>query len=179
MQLTNLLVLAVGASAAATGVSRRGDAKKCLCKSDVDVLVGKYKSILNAWKPEYADYIANEGFYDFSQSINTIAGLPDGFAIFPNKTAFVGYESTTPDNIPLTVEKVGPWNCNQIALIWNAKFAKAPVDPNNVRGITILGAKYEDAVWKIGSIDVEFDSIKYNKNLGGSTTPPPPAPTKN
>lgn len=175
MQLTNLLVLAAGASAAVTGVAKR-EAKKCLCKSDVDTVVGYYKDILNAWKPEYADYIANEGFYDFSQSINTIAGLDGGFPIFPNKTAFVGYESTTPDNIPLTIERVGPWNCNEIALIWNAKFAKAPVDPSNVRGVTILGAKFEDSKWKIGSIDVEFDSIKYNKNLGGSTTlatPPP------
>jgi len=175
MQLLNLLVLAASASAAVTGVAKR-EAKKCLCKSDVDTLVGYYKDILNEWKPEYADYIADEGFYDFSQSINTIAGLPDGFPIFPNKTAFVGYQSTTPDLIPLTIERVGPWNCNEIAFIWNAKFAKAPVDPNNVRGITILGAKYEDKAWKIGSIDVEFDSIKYNKNLGGSTTPPPPRP---
>src|SRR4051794_24596148 len=102
MRLLTLFTLASSASAAATGaLTRRTDSEsdkasnKCLKQHDVDYLVDAYKSILTHWEAPKADFIADSGFFDYSDSINTVADLPTGFPIFPNKTAFVGYQSTT------------------------------------------------------------------------------------
>ena len=92
MRFLNVLALAASASAAATSLERRD---KCLEQADVNYLVEAYTSILNHWEAPKADFIADEGFFDYSDSINTVAGLPTGFPIFPSKTAFVTYQSTT------------------------------------------------------------------------------------
>jgi len=177
-----LAIAALAGSAAASpavvvrnGLEARAAKKECLCQADVDTVVQHYKDILTLWKPEYANYLS-ESFYDHSESINDIAQLPSKTVIFPVKAAFVGYQSTTPDLIPLQIEKVGPFNCNEISFIWSATFAKAPVTPNYVRGITILNTEKKDGKWLIKSIEVEFNNINYLKNLGGSVTYPPPRP---
>jgi hypothetical protein len=173
-----LAVAALAGSAAASpavvvrnGLQTRAAKKECLCQADVDLVVKHYQEILTEWKPAYADYLAEE-FYDHSESINDIAGLPSKSVIFPSKAAFVGYQSTTPDLIPVQIEKVGPFNCKEISFIWSATFAKAPVTPNYVRGITILNTEKKDGKWLIKSIDVEFNNINYLKNLGGNVTLP-------
>ena len=97
-----LAVAALAGSAAASpavvvrnGVEVRAPKKECLCQADVDLVVGHYKDMLTLWKPEYKDYLSAEGFYDHSESINNIAGLPFGAVIFPNATAFIGYQTYT------------------------------------------------------------------------------------
>jgi len=97
MRFFSVLALAASVSAAATGLAARhpGDKDKCLHQPDVDYLVDAYKSILTKWEAPKHDFIADGGFFDYSDSINTVAGLQTGFPIFPNKTAFVGYQSTT------------------------------------------------------------------------------------
>jgi len=177
-----LAVAALAGSAAASpavvvrnGLETRAAKKECLCQADVDLVVKHYQDILTLWKPEYKDYLAEE-FYDKSESINNIAGLPFGTTIFPSKAAFVGYQTNTPDLIPLKIEKVGPFNCKEISFIWSATFAKAPVTPSGVRGITILNTEKKDGKWLIKSIDVEFNNINYLKNLGGTCPPAPPPP---
>lgn len=94
-----LAVAALAGSAAASpavvvrnGLETRAAKKECLCQADVDVVVEHYKQILNLWKPEYKDYLS-ETFYDKSESINNIAGLPFGATIFPSKAAFVTYQT--------------------------------------------------------------------------------------
>jgi len=173
---TLAVVALAGSAAASPAVVVRSDAKapakkECLCQADVDLVVKHYQEILTEWKPEYKDYLAEE-FYDKSESINNIAGLPFGTTIFPSKAAFVGYQTNTPDLIPVKIEKVGPFNCKEISFIWSATFAKAPVTPNGVRGITILNTEKKSGKWLIKSIDVEFNNINYLKNLGGSVTLP-------
>jgi hypothetical protein len=174
MRFFNILAFTAGACAAATGLVDRSN-KKCLSQDDVDYLVGAYKSILTKWEAPKADFIADGGFFDYSDSINTVAGLETGFPIFPNKTAFVGYQTQTPDNIPLVVVEVGPWNCNQIAFIWTATFSKAPgASPLPVRGISIIEGSYNkhQKTWEIQNIKLEFNSINYYKNTGGVCTRP-------
>ena len=84
---------------------------------------------------------------------------------------------TTPDNIPVKIEKVGPFNCKEISFIWSAKFTKVPGGTENpVRGITILDTTKKDGKWLIQSIEVEFNSINYLKNVGGTCAAPPPRP---
>jgi len=179
-----LAVFALAGSAAATpatvmrnGVQVRAEKKECLCQADAELVVDHYKKILNLWKPEYAAWLADDGFYDHSESINFIAGVPYGLNIFPNKTAFVGYETYTPDLIPLVIDRIGPYNCNEVAFIWSAKFTKVPgATPLPVRGITILGAVKKAGNWLIKTIDVEF-SPQYIINLGGTATKPTPPPS--
>jgi hypothetical protein len=96
-----LAVAALAGSAAASpavvvrnGVEARAAKKECLCQADVDLIVSHYKDILTLWKPEYKDWLSEE-FYDKSESINNIAGLPFGSTIFPSKAAFVGYQTNT------------------------------------------------------------------------------------
>jgi hypothetical protein len=177
-----LAALAGSAAASPAVVVRSEDKtpapkKECLCQADVDVVVKHYQEMLTLWKPEYAAYL-DETFYDHSESINNIAGLPYGTVIFPVKAAFVGYQSTTPDLIPVKIDKVGPFNCNEISFIWSANFTKVPGGtPNGVRGITQLDTTKKDGKWLIKSIEVEFNNINYLKNLGGSCAAPPPRPT--
>jgi hypothetical protein len=171
-------VAASPATIVRNGVEIRADKKVCLCQSDVDELVENYRTMLTAWKPEYAGFIADDGFYDKSDSINKLAGVPTGagIAIFPNKTAFVGYQSTTPDNIPVVIERKGPFNCNELSFIWTAKFTKFGVPAEKaqtVRGVTLLGATKKTGKWQIQSIDVEFNNINYGENTGGTWTPAP------
>lgn len=187
MLFKSTVALALAAVAAATpayvtknGVKVRAEAKKCLCQSDVDALVEVYAAAINHWEPEYADKLANVGFTDRSESINQIAGQPEGSTIFPAKAAFVGYQTTRPDNLEtLVVDKVGPWNCEDITVTWSAKFTKVPgAEPLLTRGIAILGATHdEDDTWKIKTINVEFSTLHYLKNLGGSYTLPGPPPS--
>jgi hypothetical protein len=73
-------------------IEERG--QTCLTKKSADDLVNKYAAIIGGWKPEYADWLA-KSFYDRSDSINTLAGIPLGSYTFPNKTAFVGYQTYT------------------------------------------------------------------------------------
>lgn len=183
-----LAIAALAGSATATpatvmrnGVEVRAAKKECLCEADVKVVVDNYQKMLSAWKPEYADFLADDAFYDDSKSINSIAGLPYESKIFPVKAAFVGYQSTTPDNIPIVIDSIGPYNCKQIAFIWSANFTKLPpasgAVASPVRGITILETVKKGSKWLIQNINVEFNSINYLKNVGGSCTPPPPRPT--
>lgn len=181
MLFKSTLALALAAVAAATptyvtknGLKVRADAKKCLCQSDVDALVEAYAGAIDHWDPKYAASLSDVSFYDRSESINQIANIPEGSTIFPAKGAFVGYQSTTPDNLEtLEVDKVGPWNCDEITVIWSAKFTKIPnATPLLTRGIAVLGAVYEVDQWKIKSIDVEFSTLHYLKNIGGSYTLP-------
>jgi hypothetical protein len=190
MRFFSVLALAASVSAAATGLITRDDhGKKCLKQRDVDYLVEAYKSILTKWEAPKADFIADQGFFDYSDSINTVAGIPTGFPIFPNKTAFVGYQTATvsclrfsclgctlltwtlqPDNIPIVIVEVGPWNCHQIAFIWSATFTKVPGgSPLPVRGITILEGSFnkEQKDWEIQSLKLEFNSMNYFRNTGG------------
>lgn len=187
MLFKSTLALALAAVAAATptyvtknGVKVRAEAKKCLCQSDVDTLVEAYAAAINHWEPEYADKLANNGFTDHSESINQLAGQPEGNTAFLSKAAFVGYQTNRPDNLEtLVVDKVGPWNCEDITVTWSAKFTKVPgAEPLLTRGIAILGATHdEDDMWKIKTINVEFSTLHYLKNIGGSYTLPGPPPS--
>ncbi|KAK3682985.1 hypothetical protein B0T22DRAFT_386824 [Podospora appendiculata] len=169
--LLTLTLAAVGVSAAA--VTPRGPAPvvpaaltrrtHCLCQSDVNVLIAAYTRILTKWDPADAKYLSDD-FVDTSDSINILAGIPLGSPTFPSKAAFISHETTQPDNLPIQVTFKGPFNCNYISLIWTATFGAG----KPVRGITIIGATKTAGYWQIKSIDVEFNSLAYLLDIGGS-----------
>jgi hypothetical protein len=183
------LALAASATAAAVGtasitrrdgsvVSVRSEPKKCLCQSDVDELTNAYTSMLGHWEDKWADYLNDESFVDWSDSINLLAKLEPGFPIFPNKAAFLAHQATNPDNLPnFKIEKLGPWNCDSISFVWSTTFSFVPGGvPKPVRGVTILGATKGEEHWVIKTLDVEFNNIQFLKNIGGSVTYPAPPP---
>jgi hypothetical protein len=80
-----------------------------------------------------------------------------------------------PDNLPIVIAEVGPWNCNQIAIIWSATFTKVPgTEELPVRGIAVVGASYnhEQNTFEIQNIKVEFNSMNYFRNTGGVCSRP-------
>ena len=82
-----------------------------------------------------------------------------------------------PDNIPLVIVEVGPWNCDQITIIWSATFTKVPGGtPLPVRGITVLESVYnkDENKHEMQNIKVEFNSMNYFRNTGGVCQRPAP-----
>jgi len=192
MRFFSVLTVAATASAAAisstTTIKRNGldvrvntEPKKCLCKSDVDELVEVYQKMLGDWDDSLIEYLADD-FYDFSESINSLIpnGPPMGVPVF-NKASFIEHQQTAPDNLPVIIERLGPWNCDSISFIWHATFKKNPtVEEQKVRGLTIISASHNEGKWQFSGFDVEFNSIQFLFATGGTITraaPPPAAPS--
>ncbi|KAK5653193.1 hypothetical protein OQA88_9091 [Cercophora sp. LCS_1] len=202
MRFLRILTLASSVSAGSLGSGGPGGTK-CLKQRHVDTLVEAYKSILTQWEPSMADILADDGFFDYSDSINTVAGLATGFPIFPNKTDFIAHQTDAvrlfasmfstgptipsigtnsrvqPDSLPLSIVEVGPWNCGQITVIWSATFTGVPGGtPLPVRGITVIEAKYsrKEDQFQIQSLKVEFNSMNFYRNIGGVCERPAPPP---
>jgi hypothetical protein len=74
-------------------------------------------------------------------------------------------------NSPLVVTHSSPYSCTEIALIWQTTFGASD---KPVRGIAVLGTEYnfDQLQWQIKSIDVEFNTLAYLLDIGGSYTLP-------
>jgi len=140
----------------------------CLHPDDVETLVAAYVRILSNWNDDDAKYLA-DNFVDTSDSINILAGIPLGSPTFPTKEAFIEHQHTQPDNLPLVITHKSPYSCDEIALVWQATFGAAQ---KQVRGLTVVGATKDKGYWQIKTIDVEFDSIAYLLDIGGTFTLP-------
>jgi len=177
MRFFSALTLAAGASAAAMSINGRDvslEPKKCLCKSDVEDLAGVYATMLADWSSDLEKYI-HPSFLDFADSINVLIppnGLDTGFPIF-NATSFVEHQNTQPDDLPVKIEKYGPFNCNSFSFTWTATFKKfAATVEKTVRGVTIINVVKTDGQWQFTSFDVEFNNINFLLAIGGSITRP-------
>jgi hypothetical protein len=188
MRFFTALTFAAAASAAAVGtttIKRNGldvpvvaEPKKCLCKSDVDEIVDAYVKMLSDWDESLIKYL-HDDFLDTSDSINTLVpnGPPLGTPIF-NKQSFINHQTNTPDNLPVIIEKLGPWNCDGISFVWHATFKKfGGQEEKRVRGVTVLQVAKVEGQWQIKTLDVEFNSVNYLLAVGGSVTPPGPPPS--
>ncbi|KAL2172357.1 hypothetical protein VTG60DRAFT_6196 [Thermothelomyces hinnuleus] len=140
----------------------------CLRPDDVDTLVDAYVRMLSSWNDTHAEYLADD-FVDTSDSINILAGIPLGSPTFLGRAAFIDHQHTQPDNLPLEVTHKSPISCDEIALIWQATFGFAEAQ---VRGLTILGATRDAGYWQIATVDVEFNSLAYLLDIGGSYSLP-------
>ncbi|KAK3388501.1 hypothetical protein B0T20DRAFT_386514 [Sordaria brevicollis] len=144
-----------------------GDDGKCLCEEDANTLRDAYVRMISNWNPADAKYLT-EDFKDTSGSINILIGKPlDGSVpTFANKAEFVEHMTVMPDNLPLRVT-FSTYNCNYITVIWTATFGVAQ---KAVRGIAVAGAVYDKKkkMWLIKSVDVEWNSMAYLLDIGGS-----------
>lgn len=68
---------------------------------------------------------------------------------------------------PLEVDHVDVVGCDAIGLRWHATFGAANLPS---RGISILGLTKDEGWWQIRTMDVEFNSMIWLLNMGGSYT---------
>ncbi|KAK1782249.1 hypothetical protein QBC45DRAFT_8561 [Copromyces sp. CBS 386.78] len=152
-----------------------GGSDKCLREEDANVLRDAYVRMISAWNPVDAKYLTDD-FKDTSASINILIGKPlDGSVpTFASKQEFLDHMTVAPDNLPLRVT-FSTFNCNYITIIWTATFGVAQ---KPVRGIAVAGATYnkQKRMWQIKSLDVEWNSMAYLLDIGGSYTLPAQGP---
>lgn len=167
MRISSLLAAAASAAlvfaSPFSAIESRGG--RCLSQRDADTLVKAYTRLISAYSPKDGDKYLSNCFIEYSDSIAILVGAPLGQAIFPNKAAFAA--ATTSNPFPLVVESVMATDCKTIALTWSGTFGAG----KSARGITVITATLEGH-WKIKRLDVEFNSIAYLVNMGGSYTLP-------
>ena len=141
---------------------------KCLKPADTEALVAAYQRLIAAYKPEDADKYLTANFIEYSDSINSLAGIPLGSPTFPNRDAFKAAQASNPP-FPLAFQGEPAVACTKISLIWSGVFGKG----NPVRGIAILETIKEGEEWKISRLDTEFNSIAWLLDIGGLINLPP------
>ncbi|KAK3375546.1 hypothetical protein B0T24DRAFT_202946 [Lasiosphaeria ovina] len=173
LALFSLAAVTTSAAAAVKSDNPRSQ-QSCLCSNTVDTLLSAYVRILSEpkWNDTEAKYLA-DSFRDTSDSINILAGIPLGSVTFPSKQALIAHETSAPDNLPIKITSIGPYDCTSVSFIWSATFGAG----NPVRGITILGATKAAGWWQIASIDMEMNSCAFARNIGGTCVPPGAPPS--
>lgn len=86
-----------------------GQAESCLSDQAAEVIIDAYVRMISKWNDEDAYYLS-DNFYDTSDSINSLAGIPLGTVTFPSKEAFIEHQHVMPDNLPLIItHKIVDW----------------------------------------------------------------------
>jgi hypothetical protein len=173
MRFFSILALAVlGASACPTN---KGDYKhrnsddhkgKCMSSKEATDSVETYRQLIAEYTPELGEKWVASSFVEYSDSINTFIHKKLGTATFPNKQAFMASQAVTP-HFPVTILSVDAVQCNTVAIQWKSAFGAANLP---AKGITTFKTVFEDDRWKISEINVEFNSVIWLLNMGGSYT---------
>jgi hypothetical protein len=179
VQLKSLLAAAaLAAAASATPLAEpqpgwwaRG---KCLSPSVASGLVEGFGSLISAFTNATADSLLAPDFTDTSDSINFLAGEPEGAVTFPSKLAFeLGQGAQQP--IPFTVINIDAVTCNTVAFRWFVT-----IGPKILKGINVFVASFSGDTslgvdgWQIETNFSEFNSGLWLEAIGGTCTPPPP-----
>jgi len=142
---------------------------KCLTQESAQYLVDGFEGLISAYTDANADKLLSDDFSDYSDSINSLAGIPVGQVTFPNKAAFKAGQGAQPP-VPISTLAIESVTCDTIALRW-----LVPLQPEPVKGITILkasNAQGQKDTWQIKTIFTEFNSISWLKDIGGKVTLP-------
>ena len=163
--LATFVSLVAASLAMPTAVPWRGhDNKACMNTTVVDEMVAAYVALVSAFTVEVAEKYLAEGFADFSDSINSLAGRAVGEATFATKQAFIQAQAGQ-SQVPVVVEEVPMVTCNMIAVIWKAVFGAQ----NPARGISVLETTPVPAKdtggWQFVRFDVEFNNLVWARNV--------------
>lgn len=139
---------------------------QCLTSNEVNDAVNTYQQLIANYTESVAQQYLADNFIEYSDSINTFAGIPLGQPTFPSKQAFIAAQASNPPT-PLVVQDIKAVQCDTIALTWTATFGEAQ---ESVRGITTLVTTKQSGCWQIQRIDVEFNSLIWLVDIGGSYT---------
>jgi hypothetical protein len=149
---------------------KTNDPTKCLTWESANYLANGFKGLIAAYTTADADRLLADDLTDFSNSIQSLQGLPVGGPVFPSKAAFEAGQGAQPP-VPFNILSIDAFNCQNVTFRWNAAFPA----PNTVNGMTHLTASNSQGqkdTWQIQTIYTEFDSITWLKAIGGSITLP-------
>jgi len=144
----------------------------CLSPAVAAGLVTGFGSLISAYSNATANNLLAPTFSDTSDSIDFLAGLPEGTVTFPSKLAFELGQGSQPA-IPFTVINIDAVTCSTVAFRWFVT-----IGPTKVKGINIFDAVYSGNTavgvdgWQIGPNYSEFDSGLWLEAIGGTCTPP-------
>ena len=163
------MVLAGAACSVANGwalpsVFRRQTTPKCMTASETEFMVEIYRKLIAEYTEELGEKYVAKNFVDVSDSINSFIHLPLGGPTFANRESFLEVQSWN-QHFPVEILSVDAVQCNTVALQWLAAFGKAN-QPS--KGITIFKTVWEDNMWKVSEIIVEFNALTWLLNMGGS-----------
>lgn len=114
----------------------KGDSTKCLNYDSAKYLAEGFQGLIVAYTTANAEKLLANDLVDYSNSILSLQGLPLGGPAFPNKAAFEQGQGAQP-SVPLVIQAIDAFNCQNVTLRWNANFG----GPNKtVNGITHLTA---------------------------------------
>jgi len=145
---------------------------KCLNPAIAAGLVDGFGSLISAYTNATAESLLAADFTDTSDSIDFLAGIPEGTVTFPSKEAFILGQGSQPA-IPFTVINIDAVTCNTVAFRWFVS-----IGPVNIKGINIFVASYSGNPslgvrgWQIETNYSEFDSGLWLEAIGGTCTPP-------
>ncbi|KAI0593220.1 hypothetical protein F4775DRAFT_578801 [Biscogniauxia sp. FL1348] len=147
----------------------------CMGPPQVQTIVWAYQQLIANYSDALCERYCAPDLYDFSDGISTLAGQPTGQPLIPNKDAFMASQKRIPPS-PLVVAAVPLASCDRVAVIWTAAFGQAA---KSSRGITVLTTTPGGPDgWLIKGIDVEFNTLAWLEDAGGSYSLPPPPPAQ-
>lgn len=139
---------------------------KCMTRAEADHVVDVYAQSITAFDQELLETYLAESFVDISDSINMFIHKPLGAPTFETKDVFIEKQRTGL-HFPVDVLAVDAYDCASIALQWVSYFGQ----PNfPAKGIAILKTVWEDDMWKMSHIIVEYNALVWLLNMGGSYT---------
>ena len=149
----------------------------CLTTADADYLVNSFALLINStFSTTLAADILAVNFVDYSDSIDFLAGIPLGEAIFTSLASFeAGQGGQAP--VPFQVLSIDAVTCSNIAFRW---LAYPGTGKYEVKGINIAYTAQTGSTgngangWQIQTNFVEFNVAAWDLDIGGSCTAPPP-----
>ena len=169
MHFSSILLAATTACSVASGLAlpsifRRQATEKCMTAAEAKEAVEIYRKLIAEYTEELGEKYVAKDFVDYSDSINTFIHLPLGGPSFPNRENFLEVQSWNM-HFPVKILSVDAVQCNTVALQWVASFGEANLPS---KGVTIFKTIFEDGIWKILEIVVEFNALTWLLNMGGS-----------
>jgi hypothetical protein len=143
---------------------RRADEQKCMTTAEADRLVEVYRDTITEFDEELLTTYLSSKFVDISDSINVFIHKPLLGVTFATKEIFIEKQKYGL-HFPIEILSVDARDCATIALQWVAYFGQAKLP---AKGLTIMKTVWEDEMWKISHIIVEYNSIVWLLNMGGS-----------
>ncbi|KAK4442370.1 hypothetical protein QBC34DRAFT_363918 [Podospora aff. communis PSN243] len=142
------------------------DDAKCMTREEADFLIDVYAKVIEQFDRDLLKKYLSDDFFDTSDSINTFIHKPLGGPTFATKAIFIEKQEVGA-HFPIEILSVDAVTCDTVALQWKSTFGAANLPS---KGITIMKMGFEDAIWKIRSIEVEFNALTWLLNMGGSYT---------
>ncbi len=164
MRFFTLAVTAFAGAALAAPCVQPRNATVCMTRDEAKSIVDIYARLISNYKAEDCEKYCASDFVDRSDSINTFIFKPLGEPTFATKEIFMTAQESNPP-FPVVIDSIDAVDCEAVALRWHATFGAAN-KPS--RGLTIIGTTKREGWWQIKSLDVEFNSLIWLLNMGGT-----------